>query len=257
MSKVKVTGIAKDTSKSALHDFFSFCGKITDIELQEEEKHKSATIVFERPSAAKTALMLDGSNLNGATLHVSSDAEHAEEAESQEHPSPVHHIEQSDKPRAGIAAEYLAKGYQLSDRILQRAIEIDNKQGISKKFLSYIKGLDTSVGERALGPEQTISGKVQSTYSQARERAMSINEQKGISKTAHEYYSKVLATPVGQKVLSFYTNTSKQVFDIHEEARRIVDHHKSRRQGTSSTAPPTEGSGAQSEPATQSAPTAA
>ncbi|KAI6027559.1 hypothetical protein BKA83DRAFT_675565 [Pisolithus microcarpus] len=238
MSKVKVTGIAKDTSKSTLHDFLR-CA---------EDQHKSAIVTFERPSAAKTALMLDGSNLNGATLHVSSDAEHADEAELHEHPSPVHHIEQSDKPRAGIAAEYLAKGYQLSDHVLRRAIEIDNKQGISKKFLSYINGLDSSMGQRALGPEQTISGKVQSTFNQARERAMSINEQKGISKTAHEYYSKALASPVGQKVLSFYTNTSKQVFDIHEEARRIEP---------SSTAPPTEGSGVQSEPTTQAAPTAA
>ncbi|KIK26665.1 hypothetical protein PISMIDRAFT_675565 [Pisolithus microcarpus 441] len=253
MSKVKVTGIAKDTSKSTLHDFL----RITDIDFQEEDQHKSAIVTFERPSAAKTALMLDGSNLNGATLHVSSDAEHADEAELHEHPSPVHHIEQSDKPRAGIAAEYLAKGYQLSDHVLRRAIEIDNKQGISKKFLSYINGLDSSMGQRALGPEQTISGKVQSTFNQARERAMSINEQKGISKTAHEYYSKALASPVGQKVLSFYTNTSKQVFDIHEEARRIVDQHKSRCQEPSSTAPPTEGSGVQSEPTTQAAPTAA
>ena len=36
------------------------------------------------------------------------------------------HIDQSDKPRAGIAAEYLARGYTLSDQILQRAIELDS-----------------------------------------------------------------------------------------------------------------------------------
>ncbi|KAI6147264.1 hypothetical protein BKA82DRAFT_1001949 [Pisolithus tinctorius] len=254
MSEVKVSGIGKDTSELMLRDFFSFCGKITNIELKEDHQ-KSAIVTFERPSAAKTALMLDGGTLNGATLHVTSDAEHAEQAEPQEHPSPVRHIEQSDKPRAGIAAEYLAKGYQLSDHVLQRAIEIDNKQGISKKFLSYFNGLDTSIGQRALGPEQTISGKVQSTYYQARDRAMSIDEQKGLSKAAHEYYSKALASPVGQKVLSFYTNTSKQVFDIHEEARRIVGQHKSQRQETSSTAPSAGGSDAQAEPTTQAAPT--
>ncbi|KAI6041441.1 hypothetical protein EDC04DRAFT_1283478 [Pisolithus marmoratus] len=256
MSKVKVSGIAKDTSKSMLHDFFSFCGKITNIELQEGDQQQSAIVTFERPSAVKTALMLDGGALNGATLHVTSDAEHAEQAEPQEHPSPARHIEQSDKPRAGIAAEYLARGYKLSDHILQRAIEIDNKQGISKKFLSYMNGLDASIGQRALGPEQTVSGKVQSTFHQARDRAMSIDEQKGISKVAHEYYSKALASPVGQKVLSFYTNTSKQVLDIHEEARRIVEQHKSQRQGSTSAVPPAGGSDARPESTTQAAPTA-
>ena len=33
-------------------------------------------------------------------------------------------------------------------------------------------------------------------------------------------------SPLGQNVREFYTNTSKQVRDIHEEARRIADHEK-------------------------------
>ena len=45
-----------------------------------------------------------------------------------------------------VAAEYLAKGYTLSDQILQRAIELDQQHGISTKFLSYIQGLDTKLG---------------------------------------------------------------------------------------------------------------
>ncbi|KAL4070030.1 hypothetical protein V8B97DRAFT_1967714 [Scleroderma yunnanense] len=260
MSKVMVTGIAPSTSQDTLHEFFSFCGKIKSIDLKEEDK--SAVITFERPSAAKTALMLDGGTLNGAALHVFSDTEHTDPAETQEHHGTPPHIEQSDKPRAGIAAEYLAKGYQLHDHILQRAIEIDNKQGISKKFLSYIHGLDKSIGQHALGPDQTISGKVQSTFYQARDRAKSVDEQKGISKIAHEYYSKALASPMGQKVFSFYTNTSKQVLDIHDEARRIVDQHKTSTgtpkpatppSATSSGEAPCGGSEAQPEPTTHAA----
>ena len=41
-----------------------------------------------------------------------------------------------------------------------------------------------------------------------------------------QYYSKALASPFGQKVKAFYTTTSKQVLDIHEEARRIHETHK-------------------------------
>jgi len=43
-----------------------------------------------------------------------------------------------------------------------------------------------------------------------------------------KYYSKAITSPLGQKVRDFYTNTSKQVMDIHEEARRIASQEKSK-----------------------------
>ena len=49
-----------------------------------------------------------------------------------------------------------------------------------------MQSLDTSVGQKALGPDQTVSGKVQSTLKGAQNRAKTIDEQKGISKVAHE-----------------------------------------------------------------------
>ncbi|KAH0832238.1 hypothetical protein J3R83DRAFT_13212 [Lanmaoa asiatica] len=225
VAAVNVTGFSSFTSEAELHDFFSFCGKIKSIELKGDQgEPRTAAITFEKHSAANTALMLNGGNLGGNTLIVTSDVEHADHHDVEEHRP---HIEQSDKPRAGIAAEYLAKGYKLSDHILQRAIEIDNKQGISKKFMSYISDLDKSVGQRALGPEQTVSGKFQTTFKEAHTRAKSIDEQKGYTKTAQEYYAKALASPLGQSVWSFYTSTSKQVRDIHEEAVRIKEHKAS------------------------------
>lgn len=165
--------------------------------------------------------MLNGGTLDGEQLHITSDVEHHNHHEQSHHSSSP--FEQSDKPRAGIAAEYLAKGYKLSDHILQRAIEIDNKQGISKRFLDYMRSLDSTVGQKALGPDQTMSGKVQSTLMGARTRAKTIDEQKGYSKIAHEYYSKAISSPFGKSVFDFYTTTSKQVHDIHEEARRMAN----------------------------------
>jgi len=168
--------------------------------------------------------MLNGGTLDGANLTVTSDTVHQDQERDDDHTKTP--IDQTDKPRAGIAAEYLAKGYELSDHILHRAIDMDNKQGISKRFLNYIKSLDTSLGARALGPDRTISGQIQSTLGTATQQARSMDEQKGISKTAGDYYSKALASPLGQKVFSFYTTTSKQVLDIHEEAKRIAAQHK-------------------------------
>lgn len=41
-----------------------------------------------------------------------------------------------------------------------------------------------------------------------------------------KYYTQALGTPFGQKVRAFYTTTSKQIVDIHEEARRIAAENK-------------------------------
>ncbi|KAF8334701.1 uncharacterized protein EI90DRAFT_2914835, partial [Cantharellus anzutake] len=208
-----VSNLSAATTKETLHEFFSFCGTITDIELKE----KTATVSFEKPSAAKTALMLNDGTLDGSELRITSDIEHEDRAPSPT--APAHPIEQTDKPRAGIAAEYLAKGYVLGDHILHRAIEIDKKQGISAKFQNYIKQLDHGVGHRTLGPDQTVSGKVTSTVKE-------LDEKKKFSQIANDYYEKAISSPFGQRVLAFYSSTSKQIFDIHEEARRIADAHK-------------------------------
>ena len=103
------------------------------------------------------------------------------------------------------------------------------------------------VGAKVLGPEQTISAKAQETLRGAQQQARAVDEQRGISRTATDvsvwhlfgrsyllrhadrilqYYSKALASPFGQKVKAFYTTTSKQALDIHEEARRIHESHK-------------------------------
>lgn len=99
-----------------------------------------------------------------------------------------------------VAAEYIAKGYILSDSILQRAIDLDSRlrllqsqsqhnksveqHGISQKFLNYFQSMDKTIGERALGPQQTFSAKVQATVGQATQQARAMDQKKGYSKTA-------------------------------------------------------------------------
>lgn len=105
------------------------------------------------------------------------------------------------------------------------------------------------MGEKALGPDQTISNKLQTTVDTAAQRAKAVDEEKGYSKIAFDvrfflfiivpyttlihilsisvqYYKKAISSPFGQKVHLFYTDTSKQVKDIHEEARRIAEQEK-------------------------------
>jgi len=172
--------------------------------------------------------MLNGGALEGSPLTVTSDEDHPED----NHHNGDHPFEQSDKPRAGIAAEYIAKGYKLSDAILQRAIDMDKTHGISQRFLNYFRSVDSTIGERALGPQQTVSAKVQATVEQATQQARAIDQQKGYTKTATDYYSKAISSPWGQKVKNFYTDTSKQIKDIHDEALRIASQEKSKDSST-------------------------
>ena len=52
------------------------------------------------------------------------------------------HIEQEDKPRSRIVAEYLAHGYAMSDTAIQRALELDSKHGVSSRFTNALSSFD-------------------------------------------------------------------------------------------------------------------
>lgn len=156
-SVVVVTGINKSTAKKQIEDFFSFCGSITNLDLTDDgATHQKAVIEFAKPSAASTAVMLHGSSLDGAYLSVSlvGDASAAAAASvSAAAATGAHHddaqpVGQEDKPKTAIVAEYLAHGYTISDEITKRAIELDNKHGLSTKFKGYLSQLDRSLGER-------------------------------------------------------------------------------------------------------------
>ena len=146
---VHVSSLSPQTTEAHLHEFFSFCGRIASLTF--DAPAHAAVIRFDKPSAAKTALMLNGGTLDGAHLVVTSpsgsDHEHSDPASpTLPSASAGGNIEQHEKPRSAIAAEYLARGYTLSDQILQRAIELDQQHGISNRFLTYIQGLDTTLG---------------------------------------------------------------------------------------------------------------
>jgi len=235
---VQVSNISPSTPEQTLKDFFNFCGKIEKIDF--DSSSHVAQIYFAKPQAAKTALMLNGGTLDGVHLTVTSDSVQMDEPDSH-HPDHAHApVEQSDKPRAGIVAEILAKGYALSDHVVHRAIEYDKQQGISTRFISYIKGLDSTVGAKIGGPETTVSAKAREALVQSHARAKSIDEQHQITNQAKDYYTKAINSPFGLKVLAFYTDLSKQVSDVHEEAKRIASVEKEKEkaaEGSSTPAP--------------------
>ncbi|KAJ5747585.1 uncharacterized protein N7511_009281 [Penicillium nucicola] len=215
---VHVSGISPATSEKEVRDFFSFCGKIVSLSVtpvsSEADAHKSASVTFEKEAAAKTALLLDQTQLGTSAVHVEaahniddlagSNTTTADTKEDEDN------IPQEDKPRSRIVAEYLAHGYVLSDNAITKAIALDQKHGFTNRFTSALSNFDKKYNatERAKGIDQSynISTKATSGWH-------------GLS----SYFEKALEHPTGQKIRDFYAQTDKQVRDIHSEARRLAD----------------------------------
>merc|ERR1712144_96519 len=118
-STVNVKNISSATSEKEIKDFFSFCGKISSIEVTKSGESQNATVTFEKETAAKTALLLDNTQLGATQVQVSSatgsnDDDGSHFTQNTERDSDE--ITQEEKPRARIAAEYIAHGYVLGDQ---------------------------------------------------------------------------------------------------------------------------------------------
>jgi len=229
---VHVEGISPKTTEQEVKDFFSFCGKVNSISVtptsNAADAHKSATVTFEKDTAAKTALLLDGTALGGVTVHVTSAASLDELAGSKATATTTSdELEQEDKPRSRIVAEYLAQGYVIGDKAIEQALSLDQKHGISSRFTSALQTFDSKykATDRAKGVDAKF-GVTDKTYS--------------AYNSLHSYFEKAIGTPTGQRLAKLYDQGNKQVIDVHNEARRLAD----LKAPPKSTSPPAGTSGA-------------
>lgn len=216
MSTVHVENISTKTTQDEIKSFFSFCGKISDISVKPtDDNSQSATVTFEKAAAAKTALLLDNTQLGPNSVHVTASksidelagdkAASAEEAKDGDH-----HIEQEEKPRARIVAEYLAHGYTISDKAIEQALALDKQHGISTRFTNVLSNFDQRF--------------------QATQKAQAVDTKLGVSdkvaagwRGLTSYFDKAAGTPTGQKLRQFYDTGNKTVLDVHNEARHLAD----------------------------------
>ncbi|KAF4634903.1 hypothetical protein G7Y89_g3184 [Cudoniella acicularis] len=216
-STVHVKNISSSTSEKEVKDFFSFCGKISSIEITPSGETQSATVAFEKETAAKTALLLDNTALGATQVKVTSASGSAEDDGSHYTTNAERdsdEITQEEKPRSRIVAEYLAHGYVIGDQAVQRAIDLDQKHGVTNRFLSTLQNLDSKYHATDKAKSIDQSYKVSQNVSNTTNSLLS-----GLT----SYYEKAAGTPTGKKLVNFYSQTSRQVQDIHAEARRLAD----------------------------------
>lgn len=223
-STVNVENISAKTSEDEIKSFFSFCGKIQSLNVKSTGNDtQSASVTFEKAAAAKTALLLDNTQLGPNSVQVSS-AKSIDEiageksASAEEAKDGDHHLEQEQKPRARIIAEYLAHGYAISDKAIESALEVDKKNGYSTKFLNVINNFDQKT--------------------QATQKAQAVDQKFGVTNKAYaawgglqSYFDQAANTPTGQKLRAFYDQGNKTVMDVHNEARHLADLKKGDKSG--------------------------
>jgi len=221
-STVYVKNIAAGTDDKEVRNFFSFCGKITSLDLTSEGATKSATVTFEKETAAKTALLLNHTKLGDTEISVTGGSSDSSSDDEQNTSSTrdSDEITQEEKPRARILAEYLAHGYLVADTGLKSAIALDEKHGVSQRFLGTLQNLDNKL--------------------HATDRAAAADQSYGITNRANSwltglgsYFEKATHTATGKKIVDFYTAGSRQVADIHNEAKRLAELKKQDAGGSS------------------------
>lgn len=217
---VHVKNIAATTDDKEIKDFFSFCGKITEIKVTpSSDNTKEATVIFDKETAAKTALLLNNTQLAGSQITVTSESASEDTGPTTDAERDADEITQEEKPRSRILAEYLAQGYVVGDAAIQRAIELDQKHGVTNRFVTTLQGLDAKyhAADRAKAADQSykITEKATSLFG-------------GLS----SYFEKASNTPTGKKLVGFYSEGSRQVQDIHTEARRLAELKKDEHGGS-------------------------
>ncbi|KAJ8120778.1 hypothetical protein ONZ43_g2603 [Nemania bipapillata] len=220
---VNVKKISAETKELQVKEFFSFCGKITDIKVSPAaDGTQDATVTFEKETAAKTALLLDNTQLGSSQIVVTA-------ADGQPDDGIPHttnadrdtdEITQEEKPRSRILAEYLAHGYIIGDATIQRAIELDHKHGVTTRFMNTLTQLDQKfhASDRAKAADQSykISTRANTLFG-------------GLT----SYFEKASNTPTGKKLVKFYTDGQRQAQDIHAEAQRLMELKKEEHGGSS------------------------
>lgn len=173
---------------------------------------------FEKDTAAKTALLLNNTQLGPNHISVTGTAKPDEPSQlpAAEHSS---ELTQEEKPRARIFAEYLAHGYVIGDAALERAIDLDHRHNVTSRFVSKLHDLDSKY--------------------HATDRAKTADQSYGLTQRANtlfsglgSYFEKASNTPTGKRVVDFYTATQRQAKDVHEEARRLAEMKKQEHGGS-------------------------
>jgi len=202
---VLVTNISPSANEKVVSDFFSFCGKINQLFLKNEEGKdtSSAVIQFDTESAAKTALLLTNALIVDRPITVSALATPSSStsaspdtpvvAAEEVHGTPVaqdnisqknfNGVSDEDRSKTSVIASLLAAGYTLAENALEKAKEVDERNNFSARAKVVVDQMVVKAHE--IDVQYGITDKANAAVAAVISTAQNLDTQYGISdKTA-------------------------------------------------------------------------
>lgn len=235
MATIIASNIPVTSTEEKISEFFSFCGKIKQMEVVDKtEKLKTIKVQFEKASAVSTALLLNGAEFEGSQIEVveaegDKEATLARSENANDGAAADGDIEQEEKPKSAVIAELLAHGYVLQSSLVEKAVAFDQEHGLSDRFRNFISGLDEKY--HLHDKNQQLADQTSSLYNQANSQWGIENRWNSGMRTLNTYLDKLKKEKYGSQVHDFYTKTAQDVKSVNEEALRLAELKKNQQEG--------------------------
>ncbi|CAO3627413.1 unnamed protein product [Mucor fragilis] len=233
---VLVKNISLETQEATIKDFFSFCGIITAFEMKkdmQDEKHQIALIMFEKDSAAKTATLLSQAVVDDSPIEVepyfkqvpaaenitTPVARDAQQQQQQQQP-------QESKSVSHVMAELLASGYVLTESVVNKGAEFDEKHGVSTRVNGYLTKMGLSMTQLNQKFHSSSNLKEKSVPVAAVPAddgsAAAATTTTTTASPAPSRMQNLMKSRASLKVQGFASRVAGKVSTVHEEAKRIA-----------------------------------
>eukprot|EP01117_Protostelium_nocturnum_P005193 TRINITY_DN188_c0_g1_i1.p1 TRINITY_DN188_c0_g1~~TRINITY_DN188_c0_g1_i1.p1 ORF type:complete len:275 (-),score=118.50 TRINITY_DN188_c0_g1_i1:76-900(-) len=247
---VQVSNISPSATEKTIADFFSFCGKISNLYLNKE--NNSAVVQFESESAAKTALLLTNALIIDRPIQVSllassepsstpsSSSTFGTQVDPDQIPERNFGVPDEQRSKTSVVASLLSAGYVLADGALDKAKEFDEKFNIANTAKAVADQIKTKAQE--IDQQFLISEKASAVKAIATEKVNQVDEKFQVSqkaqqamdavkKSAQDVANKVQENPaaqsayaqvqaVGNSLANYITETKEQTSKAIDEKQR-------------------------------------
>jgi len=265
---VFVSNISPTANEKTVSEFFSFCGKITEMKLVTyPNKGGEATVTFETEAAAKTALLLTNALIADRPITVvpytSADDHHFQQTSStpeavrkelygDQVPNKEHSVPAEQRTKTSVVASMLAAGYILGNDAILKARDIDEQNQISVKAAAAVEVVKAKAVEidqklrisenaaalgqrvRQLDEQYRVSDNLQAAYKTASD-SVEAGVQKAKETPAVQSAVATIST-LSESVNSYLAPKTEalrgSVTDIQQQTNQIIEERtRSRSQG--------------------------
>ncbi|KAJ9055412.1 Protein vip1 [Entomophthora muscae] len=231
---IKVTQLSPSTEEQVVQEFFRFCGKVVEFAIgkSEDEKSQEALVLFEKDSAAKTAIMLSNSLIGDRKIVVqpyysefqvkanseSGSSQNKDGAsQSRENSASTQSEEKNSQAGSSLWNTLWSTGYQLTQTVVQATQELDSQYKISDQMNAYLEKAKEET--KKLDEQYQVS----QTANELDSKYGVVEKLSQAASTAKEYGNMALETEQGKKVQEMYEKAVNSASELKVEAYRALN----------------------------------